>query len=59
MNISFVVTSYNYAEYIKETIESIKNQTIKPYEIIVVDDFSTDKSCEILEKIEEIAGGDR
>lgn len=54
MNISFVVTSYNYAEYIKETIESIKNQTIKPYEIIVVDDFSTDKSCEILEKIDGI-----
>ena len=26
MKISFIVTSYNYADYIVETIESIKNQ---------------------------------
>lgn len=54
MNISFVVTSYNYAEYIKETIDSIKNQTIQPFEIIVVDDYSTDNSCKILEEIDGI-----
>lgn len=52
MTVSFVVTSYNYAEYISETIESIKNQTYKDFEIIVVDDYSTDNSVEILEKIE-------
>ena len=54
MTVSFIVTSYNYAEYILETIESIKNQTYKDFEIIVVDDFSNDNSVEILEKEENI-----
>lgn len=54
MTISFIVTSYNYANYIKETINSIQNQTFKDFEIIVVDDFSTDNSVEILKKIEGI-----
>lgn len=54
MTVSFIVTSYNYAEYIQETIESIKNQTYKDFEIIVIDDFSSDNSVEILEKTEGI-----
>ncbi len=54
MTISFIVTSYNYADYIKETIASIQNQTFKDFEIIVVDDFSTDNSVEILKKIDGI-----
>ncbi|MBQ3312150.1 glycosyltransferase family 2 protein [bacterium] len=54
MLISFIVTSYNYSQYILETIESIKNQTFKDFEIIVVDDFSSDNSVEILEKISDI-----
>lgn len=54
MTVSFIVTSYNYADYISETIESIKNQTYKDLEIIVIDDFSDDNSVEILEKTEGI-----
>lgn len=54
MTVSFIVTSYNYADYILETIESIKNQTYKYFEIIVVDDASNDNSVEILEKTEGI-----
>lgn len=54
MTISFIVTSYNYANFIQETIKSIKNQTCKDCEIIVVDDFSTDNSVEILQKIDGI-----
>ncbi len=54
MLISFIVTSYNYAEYISETIESIKKQTYEDIEIIVVDDFSTDNSVEILEQTDDI-----
>lgn len=42
--ISFVVTSYNYENYIYKTLESIKNQTYENIEIIVVDDKSTDNS---------------
>mgnify|MGYP002521512259 CR=1 FL=1 len=48
--LSFVVTSYNYEDYIEETLNSIKNQTFKDFEIIIVDDFSTDKSLDIINK---------
>lgn len=47
--VSFVVTSYNYAKYILRTLESIKNQSYTNFEIIVVDDCSTDNSCQITE----------
>lgn len=50
MLVSFIVTSYNYSKYILETIQSIKNQTINDFEIIVVDDCSRDNSVEILEQ---------
>ena len=48
--ISFVVTSYNYAKYIENTLESIKSQTYTDYEIIIVDDCSNDNSQEIIER---------
>lgn len=54
MTVSFIVTSYNYAKYISETIESIKNQTYRDFEIIVVDDCSEDNSVKILEQTEGI-----
>lgn len=48
--VSFVVTSYNYEKYILKTLESIKNQSYKNFEIIIVDDASTDSSCQIAEE---------
>src|SRR5574344_1220135 len=48
--IRFVVTSYNYEKYILKTLESIKNQTYKNFEIIVVDDKSTDNSVDIIKQ---------
>ena len=48
--VSFVVTSYNYENFVIKTLESIKNQTYKNFEIIVVDDCSSDNSTD---KIEE------
>lgn len=47
--VSFVVTSYNYAQYIEQTLESIKAQTYKNFEIIIVDDCSNDNSSEVIE----------
>ena len=49
--LSFVVTSYNYAQYIGECIESILSQTYKNIEIIVVDDHSQDKSVDVINTI--------
>ncbi len=50
--VSFIVTSFNYEKYIAKTLESIKNQTYKNIEIVVVDDKSTDNSAA---KIKEFA----
>lgn len=38
--VSIIVTTYNRKELLKETIDSILNQTIKDFELIVVDNFS-------------------
>ena len=45
--VSFVVTSYNYEKYILKTLESIKNQSYKNFEILIVDDASSDNSRKI------------
>ena len=45
--ISVVVAVYNIEKYIGECIESILNQTFSDFELILVDDGSTDKSSEI------------
>lgn len=48
--ISIIITNYNYGAFVGKAIESCQNQTVKPYEIIVVDDCSTDDSRIILDK---------
>ena len=51
--LSFIVTSYNYADYVKDCIESILAQTYPNIEIIVVDDHSNDGSVRIIRDIIE------
>ena len=40
--------NYNNAKYVIETLESIKSQTYRNIELIIVDDCSTDKSFELI-----------
>ena len=40
--VSFVVVTHNFTKFVWGCLESIKNQTYKNFEIIVVDDFSKD-----------------
>ena len=47
--ISVIIPMYNAEKYIGECLDSIFAQTFSDYEIIVVDDCSTDKSCEVVE----------
>ena len=42
--VSVIIPSYNRVRYIEEAISSIENQSYQDYEIIVVDDGSTDGS---------------
>mgnify|MGYP001248986438 FL=1 len=48
MKISVIVTNYNYGKYLRRCIKSLLNQNFDSYEIIIVDDNSTDDSKNIL-----------
>lgn len=45
--ISIIIPIYNIATYIKECLESIYNQTYKDFEVILIDDGSTDNTYEV------------
>lgn len=47
--VTIVTPSYNCSRFIKETIASVKAQTFEDWEMIIVDDCSSDNSCEIIE----------
>lgn len=49
MAISVIIPVYNTSKYLKKCIESVLNQTYKAFEIILVNDASTDNSLEICE----------
>ncbi len=51
--VSVVVPNYNYAGYLRERIDSILNQTYTDYELILLDDASTDNSAEVLAEYRE------
>jgi len=46
--VSVILPTYNGAKYIKETLESVINQTHKNLEIIIIDDCSTDDTVKII-----------
>lgn len=48
--VSIIMPSYNTADFISETIDSVLNQTYKNWELIIVDDCSTDNTDEVIEK---------
>lgn len=48
--VSVIIPNYNYAKYISKRIDSILRQTYPIYELIVLDDYSTDNSVKIIEK---------
>lgn len=52
-SVSIVIPVYNSKIFLKESLESVLNQTHKNIEIIVIDDGSTDNSLKILEDFSE------
>src|SRR4051812_15354057 len=46
-SVSVVIPTYNRAELLKVTIQSILGQTVRPLEIIIVDDGSTDDTANV------------
>lgn len=48
--VSVIIPNYNHAKYLPARIESVLNQTFSDFELIILDDFSTDNSREVIEK---------
>jgi glycosyltransferase involved in cell wall biosynthesis len=47
--VSVIIPNYNHAPYLKQRIESVLNQTYKDFELILLDDASTDNSLEVIQ----------
>lgn len=54
--VSIIVPNFNHARYLPERLESIFNQSFKDFEVILLDDASTDGSMEVLERYRDHAG---
>jgi glycosyltransferase involved in cell wall biosynthesis len=54
--LSVTITNYNYASYLRQSVESILNQTYENFELIIIDNASTDGSADL---IHELSSRDR
>ena len=52
--VNVVIASYNSARFLPTTLGSIFNQTYKDFEVILVDDGSTDNTKEVLKSYPEV-----
>ena len=48
--VTVYITSFNYAHFIRQSIESVLGQTLQDFELIIIDDGSTDNSRGIIEE---------
>ena len=51
--ISVILTSYNHAAHLRQSIESVLNQTFADFELIIWDDASTDNSWEVIQSFRD------
>ncbi len=47
--VSVIIPNYNHSKYLKQRIDSVLNQTFQNFELIILDDCSTDDSVAIIE----------
>lgn len=51
--VSVIMPAYNTENYITKSIQSVINQTYKNWELIIVDDFSSDKTVDVVRSFDE------
>jgi len=51
--VSIIIPNYNHAPYLRQRIDSVLGQTYQDYEVIILDDCSTDNSREIIAEYSE------
>jgi glycosyltransferase involved in cell wall biosynthesis len=51
--VSIITPTFNSAPYIAETIQSVQNQTYQHWELIIVDDGSSDETVSIIQQIQK------
>ena len=49
--VTVIITTFNVEKYIKEAIDSVLQQTIQDFELVIVDDGSSDKTVQVIETI--------
>lgn len=51
--VSVVIPTYNYGRFLEHAVHSVMNQTHRPYQVIIVDDHSTDNTPDVVERLME------
>lgn len=51
--VSVVIGSYNCEKFIRDTVQSVIDQTFQDWELIIVDDCSTDSTCNKIKEIKD------
>lgn len=46
--VTVVIPNYNYGDYLSEALDSVLNQTFQDFEIIVIDNYSTDNTLDVI-----------
>lgn len=49
-SVSIIVPNYNHASYLRQRLDSIFNQTYQDFEVVILDDCSTDNSKDVIEE---------
>jgi len=57
-SVSVIIPNYNYAEYLDLRLRTVLNQSVRPTQIIILDDASTDESMDIIQSVEGMDGVD-
>lgn len=51
--VSVIIPNYNHARFLDERIQSVINQTYQNFELIILDDNSTDNSVEVMNQYKD------